>query len=131
MLAGEVLDFRQQPLVLIKVVKPHRLLRIRQQLDRARQPLELAPLHGLLQLLQQVSLAILCPSLGSKRLDAISNEQVQRLKLALANRAPKTVNNVLTVLSTLGRRQLQTLGSRIARSRPPAARSAGGAKRSA
>jgi integrase len=43
----------------------------------------------------------LVPALGSKRLDAISNEQVQRLKLALANRAPKTVNNVLTVLSTL------------------------------
>jgi hypothetical protein len=36
-----------------------------------------------------------------KRLDAISNERVQRLKLALTDRAPKTVNNVLTVLSTL------------------------------
>jgi hypothetical protein len=33
--------------------------------------------------------------------DAITNEQVQRLKLALGDRAPKTVNNVLTVLSTL------------------------------
>jgi integrase len=41
------------------------------------------------------------PVLGAKRLDAITNEQVQRLKLALADRAPKTVNNVLTVLSTL------------------------------
>ena len=40
-------------------------------------------------------------TLGPKRLDAITNEQVQRLKLALAERAPKTVNNVLTVLSTL------------------------------
>ena len=37
----------------------------------------------------------------SEALDAITNEQVQRLKLALAARAPKTVNNVLTVLSTL------------------------------
>jgi hypothetical protein len=37
----------------------------------------------------------------AKRLDAITNEQVQRLKLAMADRAPKTVNNVLTVLSTL------------------------------
>jgi integrase len=43
----------------------------------------------------------LVPTLGSRRLDAITNEQVQRLKLALADRAPKTVNNVLTVLSTL------------------------------
>lgn len=43
----------------------------------------------------------LVPALGHKRLDAITNEQVQRLKLALAHRAPKTVNNVLTVLSTL------------------------------
>ena len=39
----------------------------------------------------------LIPTLGPKRLDAITNEQVQRLKLALAQRAPKTVNNVLTV----------------------------------
>jgi hypothetical protein len=30
-----------------------------------------------------------------------TNEQVQWLKLALAIRAPKTVNNVLTVLRTL------------------------------
>jgi integrase len=43
----------------------------------------------------------LIPALGAKRLDAITNEQVQKLKLALANRAPKTVNNVLTLLRTL------------------------------
>lgn len=43
----------------------------------------------------------LVPTLGPKRLDAITNEQVRRLKLALSERAPKTVNNVLTVLSTL------------------------------
>jgi integrase len=43
----------------------------------------------------------LVPALGPKCLDAITNEQVQRLKLALTHRAPKTVNNVLTVLSTL------------------------------
>jgi integrase len=41
------------------------------------------------------------PTLGPKRPDAITNEQVQLLQLALAERAPKTVNNVLTVLSTL------------------------------
>jgi integrase len=43
----------------------------------------------------------LVPALGAKRLDAITNERVQKLKLALVDRAPKTVNNVLTVLSTL------------------------------
>ena len=49
----------------------------------------------------------LIPTLGPKRLDAITNEQVQRLKLALSNRAPKTVNNVLTVLSTLLKRAVE------------------------
>jgi integrase len=43
----------------------------------------------------------LAPVLGTKRLDAITNEQVQKLKLAMTNRAPKTVNNVLTVLGTM------------------------------
>jgi integrase len=45
--------------------------------------------------------AHLVPLLGSKRLDAISSEDVQRLKSQLGERAPKTVNNVLTVLNTL------------------------------
>jgi len=49
----------------------------------------------------------LLPALGAKRLDAITNEQVQKLKLALADRAPKTVNNVLTVLSTLLKKALE------------------------
>jgi integrase len=43
----------------------------------------------------------LLPALGDKRLNAITNEHVQRLKLKLANKSPKTVNNVLTVLSIL------------------------------
>jgi integrase len=43
----------------------------------------------------------LLPALGAERLDAITNEQVQNLKLALAHLAPKSTNNVLTVLSTL------------------------------
>ena len=43
----------------------------------------------------------LAPLLGAKRLDAITNEDVQRLKRALSARAPKTVNSVLSVLSTL------------------------------
>lgn len=49
----------------------------------------------------------LVPMLGPRRLDAITNEQVQRLKLALSHRAPKTVNNVLTVLSTLLKKAIE------------------------
>jgi integrase len=43
----------------------------------------------------------LLPALGTKRLDAISNEDVQRLKRQLMNKAPKTVNNILTVLNVM------------------------------
>jgi hypothetical protein len=43
----------------------------------------------------------LSPLLGPKRLDAITNEVVQGVKHALQKRAPKTVNNVLTVLNKL------------------------------
>ena len=43
----------------------------------------------------------LVPMFGIKKLDAITNEDVQRLKHELRERAPKTVNNVLTVLSVL------------------------------
>jgi integrase len=43
----------------------------------------------------------LVPRLGSTRLDAISNEAVQRLKHHLGSKSPKTVNNVLTVLNVL------------------------------
>jgi integrase len=43
----------------------------------------------------------LIPLLGSKTLDAITNETVQRLKHQLRDRAPKTVNNVLTVLNVM------------------------------
>ena len=39
--------------------------------------------------------------LGHKRLDAISTEDVQRLKARLKGKSPKTVNNILTVLNTL------------------------------
>jgi integrase len=45
--------------------------------------------------------AHLIPTLGDRRLDAITNEDVQALKLRLKDRSPKTVNNVLTVLSVL------------------------------
>lgn len=44
----------------------------------------------------------LVPSLGSKRLDAITSEDVQRLKGHLKDKAPKTVNNVLTVVNNGG-----------------------------
>ena len=43
----------------------------------------------------------LAKAFGDKRLDEISTEDVQRLKAALTERAPKTVNNVLTVLSVV------------------------------
>ncbi len=43
----------------------------------------------------------LVPQLGAKKLDAITNEDIQRLKVHLVDRAAKTVNNVLTVLNTL------------------------------
>jgi integrase len=43
----------------------------------------------------------LIPQLGPKRLDAITSEDVQQLKSHLGQKAPKTVNNVLTVLNTL------------------------------
>jgi integrase len=43
----------------------------------------------------------LVPWLGHKRLDAIKSEDVQRLKSHLETKAPKTVNNVLTVLNVL------------------------------
>ncbi len=39
--------------------------------------------------------------LGDKRLDGIQTEDVQQLKSALGERAAKTVNNVLTVLSVM------------------------------
>ena len=43
----------------------------------------------------------LAPPLGNRKLDAITTEDVQRLKSGLAGKAVKTVNNVLTVLSVL------------------------------
>jgi integrase len=43
----------------------------------------------------------LIPQLGTRRLDAISSEDVQQLKNHLRHKAPKTVNNALTVLNTL------------------------------
>jgi integrase len=49
----------------------------------------------------------LIPTLGARRLDAITNEQVQKLKLAMSNRSPKTTNNALTVLSTLLKRAVE------------------------
>ena len=43
----------------------------------------------------------LIPRFGSRRLDAITNEHVQRLKHSLGTKAVKTVNNILTVLNVL------------------------------
>ena len=49
----------------------------------------------------------LCPLLGDVRLDRISTERIQQLKAKLATRAPKTVNNVLTVLNTMLRKAVE------------------------
>jgi integrase len=43
----------------------------------------------------------LVPAFGHKKLDAIKSEDVQRLKRNLEAKSPKTVNNVLAVLSVL------------------------------
>jgi integrase len=43
----------------------------------------------------------LVPRLGARRLDQITDEDVQRLKAALADRSRKTANNILTVLSNV------------------------------
>jgi integrase len=43
----------------------------------------------------------LIPAFGRKRLDAIKSEDVQRLKAQLEVKSPKTVNNILAVLSIL------------------------------
>jgi integrase len=43
----------------------------------------------------------LIPLFGDMRLDEITTEQVQRLKQRMKDRAPKTVNNTLTVLQTM------------------------------
>jgi len=43
----------------------------------------------------------LVPALGAKFLDTITNEDVQRLKHRLLDKAAKTVNNILTVLNVM------------------------------
>lgn len=43
----------------------------------------------------------LLPRLGTKRLDAITSEDIQKIKSGLRGKAPKTVNNVLSVLKKL------------------------------
>src|SRR6187431_2298761 len=49
----------------------------------------------------------LLPAFGKRRLDAIRTADVQRLKQSLEAKAPKTVNNVLTVLNTLLRKGVE------------------------
>jgi integrase len=50
---------------------------------------------------EQILKTHLYPRLGEKKLDAITDEDVQALKAGLAHRSKKTVNNVLTVLGKL------------------------------
>ena len=49
----------------------------------------------------------LVPALGDRRLDTITNEDVQHLKSRLQTKSPKTVNNVLSVLNTLLKRGVE------------------------
>jgi len=49
----------------------------------------------------------LIPLFGSKRLDEITTEQVEHLKVQREHLKPKTVNNVLTVLGTLLRKAIE------------------------
>jgi integrase len=61
-------------------------------------------LAGVIRIRRRVLIVLrvhLVKASGDKRLDEISTEDVQRLKAALTERAPKTVNNVLTVLSVV------------------------------
>jgi site-specific recombinase XerD len=51
----------------------------------------------------------LVPTLGPKRLDAITNEQVQRLKLALAERAPKRLHKSHLAMKGASARAIQEL----------------------
>lgn len=50
---------------------------------------------------QSVLRTHLYPLIGSKRLDEISDQDVQKLKLSMKELAPKSVNNALTTLSML------------------------------
>ena len=49
----------------------------------------------------------LIPAVGHKKLDAIGNEDIQRLKHSLTAKAPKTVNNILTVLNVILRKAVE------------------------
>src|SRR5262249_16295735 len=49
----------------------------------------------------------LVPLLGTRRLDTITIEDVQQVKLRLRQKRPKTVNNVLTVLNTMRRKAIE------------------------
>ena len=49
----------------------------------------------------------LIPAFGDRQLDAITSEHVQQFKAALASKAPKTINNMLTVLNVLLKKALE------------------------
>jgi integrase len=56
---------------------------------------------------EMVARVHLLPGFGDDRVNTISTERVQQLKAALAARAPKTVNNVLTVLNTMLKKAIE------------------------
>lgn len=57
--------------------------------------------HSTIVQKQQVIDHHLVPRMGSKKLDQVSDADVQKLKADLVERSAKTVNNILTVLNTM------------------------------
>src|SRR5262245_39515379 len=56
---------------------------------------------------RQLGRVYLLPAVGDRKLDAIESEHVQRLKHDLQTKSPKTVNNILAVLSVTLRRAVE------------------------
>jgi integrase len=56
---------------------------------------------------EQVLRSHIVPLLGRKRLDEVTNADVQRIKSHLRDRSPKTVNNVLTTLNSLLKKSVE------------------------
>jgi hypothetical protein len=56
---------------------------------------------------EMIGRVYLLPAVGDRKLDAIKSEHVQRLKHDLQTKSPKTVNNILAVLSVTLRKAVE------------------------
>jgi hypothetical protein len=56
---------------------------------------------------KRMALRLYLPAFGRKRLDTIKSEDVQRLKAQLEVKSPKTMRNILAVLSVLLKKALE------------------------